>query len=162
MRVLRDLVERSVERCVAIDIDRAPDLAAYVALGLALRDESVNPVPALDRRMAEPQRRHRSGQDGLRRGHAGRAGRSRPALAARDRSRRTSPRGGHRHDCLAMSLFDRIKALLKPQSVQLCLLPLATVVVTLSRSDLGEAITGATVTVTGPTPGGGSTDASAR
>ena len=42
---LREIVERSVERCIEFDIDRAPDLAAYVALGLALRAEAVDPIP---------------------------------------------------------------------------------------------------------------------
>ncbi len=56
------------------------------------------------------------------------------------------------------TLYERLKALMSPKSVQMCVPPKGTVAIVVSRSDNGKPITGATTTLAGPSPGGGSTD----
>ena len=57
-----------------------------------------------------------------------------------------------------MSLFERIKALMTSRSTQPCKPAKGTLVVVLTRSDTGQPVQGAQVTVKGPTPGAGNTD----
>lgn len=58
-----------------------------------------------------------------------------------------------------MSLFDRIKAKFRSGAVQPCPLAKGTVMVTVHRRDGGAAVANANVTVSGPSPGAGATDA---
>src|SRR5687768_4808428 len=57
-----------------------------------------------------------------------------------------------------MTLFDRIKAKLRPRAKQKCPLDKGTIAIVLTWQDTGKPVQGAAAKVEGPTPGSGSTD----